>query len=113
MYKEAIREQTIRMRSGEIQMSRDREYWTEEDRSTLRKEYESGTSINEIALMLERSESAIYQQIERFNLCVRNPFSLRKKSSTTKEYDCLCKSCKCDKSACPRCRVYQSVLEEM
>lgn len=113
MKNEVIRNQTIRMRNGEIQMPRDREYWTEEDRSTLRREYESGTSINEIALMLERSESAIYQQIERLNLCVRNPFSSRKKSVTTKEYDCLCKRCKCDKGTCPRCRVYQSVLEEM
>lgn len=107
----SIEEKTKLMRSGELQMSRDREYWTDDERDTLRREYAKGTSINEIALMLERSESAIYQQIERLSLCIRNPFSARKKTVVDKNRECLCKSCKCDRSECPRCKVYQAVLE--
>lgn len=84
-----IKEKTRLMRNGELQLSRDREYWTDDERDVLRREYVNGTSINEIALMLERSESAIYQQIERLSLCVRNPFSSRKKNSVDKGQDCL------------------------
>ena len=107
-----IKEKTRLMRNGELQLSRDREYWTDDERDVLRREYVNGTSINEIALMLERSESAIYQQIERLSLCVRNPFSSRKKNSVDKGQDCLCKTCKCNRALCPRCKVYQAVLEE-
>lgn len=107
-----IKEKTRLMRNGELQLSRDREYWTDDERDVLRREYVNGTSINEIALMLERSESAIYQQIERLSLCVRNPFSSRKKNSVDKGQDCLCKTCKCGRALCPRCKVYQAVLEE-
>ncbi len=109
---QSIEEKTRLMRNGELQLSRDREYWTDDERDVLRREYMKGTSINVIALMLERSESAIYQQIERLGLCVRNPFSSRKKNSVSKRQDCLCMSCKCDRAVCPRCKVYQAVLEE-
>lgn len=35
----SIEEKTKLMRSGELQMSRDREYWTDDERDTLRREY--------------------------------------------------------------------------
>ena len=84
MNNEEIRQKTIQMRMGDIRMSRDREYWTEEDKAVLVREYKNGTGINEIAMMLKRSENAIHQKVEQLGLCVRNPFSreyqpLRKK----------------------------------
>ena len=64
MNPEEIKQKTMTMRSGMVRMLRDREYWTAEDVETLKNEYYAGTSINEIAIMLDRSESAVYQKIE-------------------------------------------------
>jgi len=108
-----IKDKTIQMRNGEIKMLRDGEYWSADDREMLRREYGNGTSINEIAIMLQRSESAIYQQIEHMGLCTRNPFSTRKKGGQSGASSCLCKNCKCDRALCPRCKVYQAVLEDV
>ena len=113
MSDEEIRQKTIQMRSGDMRMSRDREYWTEEDKEILEREYKNGTGINEIALILNRSESAVHQKIEQLGLCVRNPFSMRKRSGNKKDYKCLCENCKCDRSLCPRCKVYETILEDM
>ena len=65
MNPEEIKQKTMTMRSGMVRMLRDREYWTAEDVETLKNEYYAGTSINEIAIMLDRSESAVYQKIEQ------------------------------------------------
>lgn len=108
-----IKDKTIQMRNGEMKMLRDGEYWSENDREVLRREYANGTSINVIAIMLQRSESAIYQQVERMGLCTRNPFSARKKGKQSEAHSCLCKNCKCDRALCPRCKVYQAVLEDV
>ena len=108
-----IKDKTIQMRNGEIKMLRDGEYWTESDREILRREYANGTSVNEIAILLQRSEGAIYQQVERLGLCTRNLFSARKRDGQTEVLSCLCKNCKCDRAFCPRCKVYQAVLEDV
>lgn len=113
MNAQEIQEHTIQMRKGAVKMLHDGEYWTDDDRALLQREYENGTSINEIALILQRSESAIYQQIERMGLCIRNPFSARRKSVNLNAHTCLCKNCKCDRSLCPRCKIYQAILEDV
>ena len=55
MNAQEIQEKTIEMRNGKIKMLRDGEYWSEDDREVLRCEYGNGTSINEIAIKLQRS----------------------------------------------------------
>lgn len=113
MSDEDIRQKTILMRNGDMRMSRDREYWTDEEKEILGREYKNGTSINEIALMLNRSENAVHQKVEQLGLCVRNPFSMRKRSDSKKERKCLCETCTCDRALCPRCKVYETILEDM
>ena len=113
MHNEEIRQKTIQMRNGDMRMSRDREYWTDEDKEVLDREYKNGTSINEIALMLNRSESAVHQKIEQMGLCIRNPFSMRKRSGSKKDCKWVCENCKCERSLCPRCKVYETILEDM
>lgn len=112
MNPEEIKQKTMTMRSGMVRMLRDREYWTAEDIETLKNEYYAGTSINEIAIMLDRSESAVYQKIEQLGLCIRSAVSSRRRNGTAKEGVCLCESCKCDSSVCPRCSGQKVVLEE-
>lgn len=97
MTKQEIEEGTVQMRMGERKMLRENERWTEEDRKTLRREYFLGTPINEIALMLERSEGAIYQQIKQQGICMSNKYTKKKSSKKT---ECLCKYCQCDCTFC-------------
>lgn len=113
MSDEEIKQVTVQMRNGKRRMTREGEYWTDEDKKKLISAYRDGVSITEIALMLERSESAIYQKVEQLKLCSRNPFSMRKRSRRKKEDGCLCEICQCDRALCPLCRVYQTILEGM
>lgn len=112
MTPEEIKQKTMTMRSGMVRMLRDREYWTAEDVETLKTEYYDGTSINEIALLLDRSESAVYQKIEQLGLYIRSADSSRRRNGTAKGGVCLCERCKCDLSTCPRCSGQKAVLEE-
>ncbi len=75
-------------------------------------EYYSGTSYNEIGIILQRSEGAVHQQIEQMGLCLRNPASMRNRTGSACVHKCLCKNCKCDKSLCPLCKVYQDMMME-
>lgn len=111
MDSEELKSKTISMRTGEIKMKRDREYWSNEEREKMQFLFENGISVNEIAIMLERTEAAVYQQIERMKLYARNPFATRKRTAVPKEPVCLCDTCSCDRSLCPRCKVYDTILE--
>lgn len=110
---EEIREKTVQMRNGTLRMPHEGETSTNEDKDFLERSYNCGTEFNKIALKLGRSESAIYQKVEQLGLCTRNPFSMRKRSCVKRADRCLCESCKCDRTSCPLCKVYQSVLEGM
>lgn len=96
-----ITEKTIAMRNGTEKMKRDREYWSEEEREKLRTLFLAGVPINEIAIILERSETAVYQQIQQMHLYVRAPESARKRRSVTGDSKCLCAACTCDRALCP------------
>lgn len=96
-----ITEKTIAMRNGTEKMKRDREYWSDEEREKLRSLFLAGVPINEIAIMLERSETAVYQQIIRMNLYVRAPETSRKRRCVTGDSKCLCSACTCDRALCP------------
>lgn len=113
MNQQELLTETIKIRKGETQLLREGDHWSDADREILQREYYSGTSYNEIAIMLQRSESAIHQQVERLGLCARNPFSTRKKSASSDAHSCLCKNCKCDHSLCPRCKASQVMLEDV
>ena len=108
---EELKTKTISMRTGALKMKRDRDYWTDDDRHILRTHFEAGISVNEIAIELERTEAAVYQQIEQMQLYKRNPFASCKRQRTTKMPVCLCDNCMCDRALCPRCKVYDAVLE--
>ena len=56
------------MRLGTSQLDREREYWTLEEREQLIRMYTSLVGITEIAIQLQRRESAIIQQIVKLGL---------------------------------------------
>ena len=112
MRSQEMKDKTIAMRSGKLQMQKDGNYWTEDERSTVRSLFEAGVPVNEIALELERSESAVYQQIYQMGLYVLAPEKKRNRRTAPKEPSCLCAVCSCDCSLCPRCEDYQAIQEE-
>lgn len=106
------REKTIAMRNGKILMKNDGDYWTEDQRNCVRTMFAEGVPVNEIAIKLERSENAVYQQILQMDLYTRAPEKTRKRRSGPKEPVCLCSVCSCDRLLCPLCEVYQAVQED-
>lgn len=111
MSSDEIRNKTIAMRNGEFPLLRDGEYWTDDERRRVQVLFEDGVPVNEIALELQRTERAVYQQIGSMNLYVIAPEKMRKHKSGSKEPVCLCSVCSCDRSLCPRCEHYHTIQE--
>ena len=64
------------MRKSAVRLERQGDYWSEEDKENLSKMFFEGVGITEMAVILQRSETAIIQQIEKMNLvlptdCIR------------------------------------------
>lgn len=111
MEKHEITEKTIAMRTGNLKMKRDREYWTDEEREILKTRFLAGVPYNEIALELERSETAVQQQIEQMQIYVKPTRAPRKRCHAAQEPVCLCSVCTLDRSHCPRCEHYGQFQE--
>ena len=57
--------QAMRQRTG--QMGREGTYWTNDDKENLKTLFYQNTGITEIALILQRTEVAVMQQIQSLN----------------------------------------------
>lgn len=62
------RELLMAIRSGDLPSERSKEYWSDHEREELKRLYESGVGISEIALLLQRSENAVVQQLVAMGL---------------------------------------------
>ena len=100
--------QAMRLRT--VSLKRDGEYWTEEEKRQLQDMFEAGYGISTISYNLQRSEAAICQQIEKQDLYRRkeNP---QRRSSIKSPCGCLCDTCSCDLSACPRYKAGETTKE--
>ena len=83
------REKLIAFRQG-YSPSQHRDYWTKEERRQLEDMYYDGFGISEMALAFNRSECAIYNQLEVMGLFKK---SCRKRRKSTK---CKCSKCNCE-----------------
>ena len=97
-------QKTIAMRSGKLVLNRECQCWTDDERKKLKKYFADGEGITDIAIMLERSETAILQQVEHMKLRERNIATSRRPSRVKLPSHCLCESCMCDPALCPRCK---------
>ena len=100
------------MRRRLIRPEREGEYWTEEERDQLRRCFDEGMDVTDIAIQLRRSEPAIMQQIEKQDLYGRKTNPRRRKS--VKNYCCLCSACQAPDGLCPiaqRCAVHTEADE--
>lgn len=64
--------ETVRnIRNSSVRLERQGEYWSDEGREKLNKMFPDGTGITEMAVIFQRTESAIMQQIEQQDLYCR------------------------------------------
>lgn len=87
------RSQIIAMRQDGSGLSRDGVYWNEEERIQLLESFHQGLGISEIAVLLQRSERAIMQQLTLFR-CFQNETRSRERHKKLQpKYTCLCHIC--------------------
>ena len=98
-YPEA-QEQIRKMREYPELLERNQEYWTDEEREQLRIKYGEGYGITEIALMLQRTETAVVMQLTALDLIQRSA----SRSRVPKTCRCLCATCDRgpEHPSCPR-----------
>lgn len=88
------------MRNATARLERQGDYWSNSDNEMLDKLFHDGTGITEIAVILQRSETAVMQQIEKLDLYRRKQYPSRQKN-TASPAQCLCSNCKADSTVCP------------
>ncbi len=88
------------MHTGKIEMTRDGETWTDDEKCTLVSEYFSGTDITTLAYLHQRTESAIMQQLV-INHAIKNCYKSRQPYKTKRDCQCY----RCSKRGTPECRM--------
>lgn len=91
------RDAIIEMRNRNVCMEKEGKPWSNEDSQSLGTFYDMGFGITEMAVILQRSERAIYQQLVLMG-AFQSPV---KRTYLPKEQKCLCESCKLDIASCP------------
>ena len=76
------------LRSRTIRPVREGAYWEKEEIERLEEMFNSGAGITEIALVLERSEPAVVQQIEKLDLYGRKQNPQRKRQNRIRRLKC-------------------------
>lgn len=77
-------------RSGELSCERSTAYWTQEERAELEEDFRAGIGISELSLLLQRSETAIYQQLIALGLTATSGTRSPRKPKPNK---CECLRC--------------------
>lgn len=107
MFRNEYTESVKNMRNRTVRLDRHGDYWTAEEKETLIQKFNEGEGITAMALALQRTESAVIQQIEALDL-----FGRKKKIPSPKQPCCLCANCKLDPAACPHQNRYPKSQEE-
>ena len=97
-FKESV--QSLRVRGNRLE--REGDFWTKDEKERLIFMFYEGVGISEISIRLQRTEPAVFQQIEKLDLYQRKQYPKRNKKSY-KSSGCCCPTCKAAPSLCPLC----------
>lgn len=100
MTEEAFAESVRNLRSNEGCLERAGDYWSDDDKRRLEEMFDAGVGISEIAIRLQRTEPAVFQQIEKLDLYRRKARPRRRRS--LKPCVCHCPTCGVGWENCPR-----------
>ena len=89
---QSIHESLATLRNGGNTPERSGDYWSESDLSELERLFWDGIGMSEIAIYMQRTEVAIYQQLLKLGVLARQcvPRTRREKSVNR---GCLCPDC--------------------
>ena len=90
------------MRKRTARLEREGDYWTQEEREKLARLFDSGAGLTDIAIQLQRTEPAVYQQAEKLDLYQRKEKPARHRNDPPPPSFCLCDRCRVDVTSCPR-----------
>lgn len=94
-------EEAIRnLRNRDTRLEHEGDLWTVDERERLENLFYEGKGISEIAIRLQRTEPAVFQQIEKMDLYQRKSNPQRRKFFE-KSGSCLCQQCEANRSMCP------------
>lgn len=91
------------MRNRGARLEREGDFWTQDERDRLKTLFDEGIGISEIAIRLQRTEPAVFQQSEKLDLYERKSYPKRRRHSA-KKGSCLCRQCTADSRICPLCK---------
>ncbi len=91
------REAIIEMRNRGKCLENEGKPWSDEDSQAVRFYFDMGYGLTEIAVILNRSERGVFQQLTLMD-AFRSPI---KRTPLPKEPKCLCGGCKLDPALCP------------
>ena len=95
---QSIWDELIARRRGYHEDKRYREVWSPEEIEMLRKSFNEGHGISEIAVLLQRSERAVFQRLQQEDLFRE----INKKNPENQNINkCKCKKCEL-KDSCPK-----------
>ncbi len=107
---ETFRETVGNMRNRTTKMEREGDYWSDYEKEKLKKLFYAGVGITEIAVQLQRTEPAVFQQIEKMDLYGRKENPQRRRNSC-KEAVCLCRDCQFVTGCTSRCMAAMDARE--
>lgn len=87
-----LQEALIARRTGKDVPEHAGDYWSKEEIETIKNLYHDGVGISEMAITLGRTESAVFQQIDRLHL-QPEPGYIRKRKRKKETAICLCLEC--------------------
>ncbi len=104
MKKKELTDQAIKRRNGEIKPERENITWSKEDNKLLKKLFDRGVGITEIAIILDRSERAVCQKLDIMGSYDKEK-NHRNSYRSCLEDKCLCNICNLKRSnKCSKCR---------
>lgn len=88
------------MRRRTTRLDREGDYWSQAEWDQLIRLFEEGMGITEIAIRLQRTEPAVFQQIEKLDLYRRRENPQRARAHRARR-GCLCSACQAPEASCP------------
>lgn len=98
--KDDIKRATKNLRNRTTRLEREGDYWSDNEREQLTELFVEGVGISEMAIELQRTEPAVFQQIEKMDLYGRKDHPKRRKYKP--RCGCLCSNCRDDYESCPK-----------
>ena len=100
---EMLKQEAIKnLRRRTNRLEREGEYWTDDEKKKLRDLFDEGIGLSDISLVLQRSERAVIQQVQKQDL-YNSKEQPQRAHRGFKPPVCLCDTCQLDRNACPRC----------